>query len=45
MTKKIVISSFSERAEKYYDQALLLVDCCKIPEAIKLFEKVCGFHI
>lgn len=29
----------SERAEKFYDQALLLVDCCKIPEAIRLFEK------
>ena len=39
-----MVSFFSERAEKFYEQALLLVDCCKIPEAIKLLEKVCGFH-
>ncbi|KAL9951977.1 hypothetical protein ACROYT_G044740 [Oculina patagonica] len=29
----------SDKAAKFYEQALLLVDCCKIPEAIKLLEK------
>ena len=31
----------SDKAAKFYEQALLLVDCCKIPEAIKLLKKVC----
>ncbi|XP_058950444.2 uncharacterized protein [Pocillopora verrucosa] len=39
--EKLSSDEQSERAEKFYDQALLLVDCCKIPEAIKLFEKAC----
>lgn len=29
----------SERAAKFYEQALLLVDCCRIPEAIRLLEQ------
>lgn len=28
-----------EQAEKFYDQALLLVDCCKIPEAVTLLDQ------
>ncbi|KAJ7328191.1 hypothetical protein OS493_025067 [Desmophyllum pertusum] len=28
-----------DKADRFYEQALLLVDCCKIPEAIKLLEK------
>lgn len=38
----VCFSMRSDRAAKFYEQALLLVDCCKIPEAIKLLEKVCN---
>ena len=38
----VCFSIHSDRAAKFYEQALLLVDCCKIPEAIKLLEKVCN---
>lgn len=35
----------SERAAKFYEQALLLVDCCRIPEAIRLLEQVCEIPV
>lgn len=34
-----------EQAEKFYDQALLLVDCCKIPEAVTLLDQVCNIKL
>lgn len=37
--RKLSKEAERERAEKFYGQALLLVDCCKIPEAITLLEQ------
>ena len=34
-----------EQAEKFYDHALLLVDCCKIPEAVTLLDQVCKIKL
>ena len=42
--KLLVVLCCRERAEKFYEQALLLVDCCKIPQAITLLEQVCNIE-
>ena len=41
----MVLFCSCDKADRFYEQALLLVDCCKIPEAIKLLEKVCVYDI